>query len=378
MSSKIYSVDHDSFVSKISSQYSDVIGRKLGGSIVSVSDEWFAPADNLITAGVPIRQPGKFTSAGAWYDGWETRRHNTEEADWVIIKFGVASAKIIATEIDTAFFNGNHAPAITVEATYVAPDSYKTPQAEQEFLEKEAKWEEIVTKTECGPSQRHFFIRETGLTDKVYTHARLKQYPDGGITRFRLYGKPTAVLPSSPDQEIDLAHVANGGVAISFSDQHFGQVDNLLIPGRGTNMGDGWETKRSRESGHVDWVIVRLGIPGYVDRAVIDTAHFLGNFPQSITIEALDNSTQPDTQVTLSDSRWKSIVPQTKTGPNKIHQYVRKGESAPVASDAESGAEKADFQILQSEKDQLVTHVKLTIIPDGGVKRLRIYGRAKF
>lgn len=345
---------------------------------MSFSDEWFAAAENLITAGAPVREVGRFTPAGAWYDGWETRRHNTEPADWVIIKFGVASAQIIATEVDTAYFNGNHAPAITVEATYVPPASHASPEAEREYLEKEAKWDEIIAKTECGPSQRHFFIREDGITEKVYTHARLKQYPDGGIARFRLYGKPTAVLPSSPDQVIDLAHVANGGVATAFSDQHFGQVDNILIPGRGVDMSDGWETKRSREPGHVDWVIVRLGLPGYVDRVVIDTANFFGNFPQSVTVEALDNSGSPDSDVKVNDDRWKFIIAQTKAGPNQIHEYVRKGESAPVATDAEVEGPKAAFQVLTANKDELVTHVKLTIIPDGGVKRLRVYGRAKF
>lgn len=373
-----------------------MIGKKLGGSIISFSDEWFAAAENLITAGAPIRQPGKFTPAGAWYDGWETRRHNKEPADWVIIKLGVASAQIIATEIDTAFFNGNHAPAITVEATYIDPkilesSSYKT---EREFLEAPssssssgagAVWDTIIEKVECGPSQRHFFIRKDGLTNKVYTHVRLKQYPDGGIARFRLYGKPTAVLPSDPNQEIDLAHVANGGVAISFSDQHFGAVDNLLIPGRGKDMGDGWETKRSREPNHVDWVIVRLGLPGYVDRVVIDTAHFLGNFPQSITVEGLNNdktkSHEDDDDITLDDSRWKFLVPKAHAGPNKVHEYIREGENSAIISGTSSSdinGPKESFNALAVPKDEVFTHVKLTIIPDGGVKRLRIFGRAKF
>lgn len=350
----------------------DVIGHKLGGSIISFSDEWFAAAENLIAPNAPIRQIGKFTPAGAWYDGWETRRHNTEPADWVIIKLGVASAQLIATEIDTAFFNGNHAPAITVEATYLAP-SEKLEVSEREYLEKQANWDLVIDKTECGPSQRHFFVRKDGLTDKVYTHARIKMYPDGGIARFRLYGKPTAVKPTDPNEEVDLAHVANGGVAISFSDQHFGAVDNLLIPGRGKDMGDGWETKRSREQGHVDWVIVRLGLPGYLDRVVIDTAHFKGNFPQSITVEGLNSD---DDNITVDDARWKFVVPQAKTGPHKVHEYIREGEISFLTHvEAEN---KESYGVLQATKEQVYTHVKLTIIPDGGVKRLRVYGRVKF
>lgn len=357
----------------------DVIGRKLGGRVISFSDEWFAAADNLITPGAPVRQVGKFTPAGAWYDGWETRRHNTEEADWVIIKLGVASAQVVGVEVDTAYFNGNHAPAISVEGTFV--ESSIASDAEKEYLENKVAWEPIIAKTECGPSQRHFFVRKLGLTTNKYTHVRLRMYPDGGIARFRLYGKPSLVIskddPSTArNLELDLAHVANGGVATSFSDQHFGQVDNLLIPGRGVDMGDGWETKRSREAGHVDWVIVKLGMKGYVDRVVVDTAHFFGNYPQSITVEALKDDEADNDDVSADDERWKMIVPKTKTGPNQIHEYVRAGESGPAATDGESP--KAVFQVLESGKDQEVTHVKLTIIPDGGVKRLRVYGRVVF
>jgi allantoicase len=353
--STISVLSHDDFVAQISSKYTDVIGAKLGGKIISFSDEWFAEAKNLIQPSLPIRQVGKFTPAGAWYDGWETRRHNPEPADWVIIKLGVASATIIGTEIDTAFFNGNHAPAISVEGTFVADDK---------DLDS-AKWEEIIAQTECGPSQRHFFARAE-LTKAPYTHVRLKQYPDGGIARFRLYGKPIAVFPADLNEEIDLAHVSSGGIAVAFSDQHFGAVDNLLIPGRGKDMGDGWETKRSREPGHVDWVTVKLGAPGYVDRVVVDTAHFIGNYPQSITVHAINN---PDADPTNDDANWKLIIDKTKTGPHKIHEYIR--ANATSASSAADVTQK----VLTSGKDEVFTHVKLTIIPDGGVKRFRVFGR---
>ncbi|ODV96898.1 hypothetical protein PACTADRAFT_1483 [Pachysolen tannophilus NRRL Y-2460] len=105
------------FHDQIVCNHIDVIGEKLGGEIVEFSDEWFASAENLIKPKPPIRDPTKFVYSGAWYDGWETRRHNEEESDFVIIKMGVSSAKIIAAEIDTTFFNGNHAPFISVEAT---------------------------------------------------------------------------------------------------------------------------------------------------------------------------------------------------------------------------------------------------------------------
>ncbi|CAM9023813.1 unnamed protein product [Wickerhamomyces anomalus] len=282
------------FKDQVVSLYTDVVGEKVGGSIVNFSDEWFAAAENLIKPKAPIRDATKFVYSGAWYDGWETRRHNTEEADWVTIKFGV------------------------------------------------------IEKTECGPSQRHFFKRST-ITEKSYTHARLKQYPDGGIARFRLYGEVVPHLDSiKANSIIDLASVGFGGVAVKCSDQHFGSADNLLLPGRGHDMSDGWETKRSRQPGHVDWVIIKLGAKTNINEIVIDTAHFRGNFPQKIAIDGLSTN---EVIPTHDDSKWVSIIKPTKTTADKEHSFT-------------------DLENI----DQSYTHVKLTIIPDGGVKRVRVLG----
>lgn len=87
---------------------------------------------------------------------------------------------------------------------------------------------------------------------------RLNMHPDGGIARFRVFGTAVPVFPEDPEAVLDLAFVGNGGHAVSCSDQHFGTKDNLLLPGRGKDMGDGWETSRSRVEGHVDWVVVKL------------------------------------------------------------------------------------------------------------------------
>lgn len=213
----------------------DVIGSKLGGQVVSFSDEWFASAENLIQPTAPIRDPTRFVHSGAWYDGWETRRHNEMEYDWVIIKMGVAAAHIIGGEIDTAFFNGNHAPFVSIEALYDEGE-------EGNIVEDDSRWVEIVEKFECGPSQRHLSLEATALLKKGLL-IKLKMYPDGGIARFRLYGRVVPPELKTKDHIIDLAYVCNGAVALKYSDQHFGSVDNLLLPGRGHDMSDGWETK---------------------------------------------------------------------------------------------------------------------------------------
>lgn len=318
----------------------DVINARLNSKIVKFSDEWFAAAENLIKPSAPIYEK-KFVPTGAWYDGWETRRHNPEPSDWVIIKLGVSSANIIGAEVDTAFFTGNYAPAISVEGTFVTDES---------ALDS-AKWDEIIPQVECGPSNRFFWLREK-ITDKAYTHVRLQQYPDGGIARFRLYGTPVAVWPQDVNEIVDLAHVSNGGVAIKWSDAHFDTPANLLLPGRGVDMGDGWETARSRGKDHTDWAIIRLGSRGTIDNVVVDTAFFIGNYPQYITVEGV-NAKEGET--VDENSSWKPIVGKSKTGPDREHIYKRE-------------------ELQSSEKDQF-THVKLTMIPDGGVKRLRIFGR---
>src|SRR5687767_16003444 len=86
----------------------------------------------------------------------------------------------------------------------------------------------------------------------------------------------------------DLASERLGGRALLASDDFFAEKENLLEPGRGvfvpdkyTDRGkwmDGWESRRKRVPGH-DWCIIRLGVPGVVRAADIDTNHFLGNHP---------------------------------------------------------------------------------------------------
>ena len=69
-----------------------------------------------------------------------------------------------------------------------------------------------------------------------------------------------------------MSAIANGGRIAGFNDAHYGDPWVILIPGRGINMGDGWETRRRREPGH-DWILVRLGAPGVIERVEVDTAH---------------------------------------------------------------------------------------------------------
>ncbi|QDS71833.1 Allantoicase [Venturia effusa] len=323
----------------------DLLSKPLGSRILSCSDEWFAEASNLTTPTPPIRKPGVFVFAGAWYDGWETRRHNPEEFDWVVLRLGVSSGKVKGIGIDTTHFNGNHAPEIAVQGTFCADED------EEKLKRGFEGWETILDKKECGPSQRHAWLLPE-YTEKTYTHVRLLMYPDGGIARFRLYGAALPIFPQDVNEAFDLAATVNGGIAISCSDQHFGTKANLLLPGRGVDMGDGWETKRTRGE-HVDWVIVKLGTKGLIDKIVVDTAHFRGNFPQKVQVFALDweGSGSPK----ADDEGWVEVLGPQKTGPDVEHVF--------------EGA------LLRGVEGRGFGFVKLVIIPDGGVKRFRVFGR---
>jgi allantoicase len=99
----------------------------------------------------------------------------------------------------------------------------------------------------------------------------------------------------------------------------------------------------------VDWTIIKLGAPGYIRNFVVDTAHFRGNFPQKVAVEAIAWSGQGDPEAGAEG--WQEVVGPSKTGPDQEHDFA-------------CSAEQTVF-----------THVKLIMIPDGGVKRLRAFGK---
>ncbi|EFW98982.1 allantoicase [Grosmannia clavigera kw1407] len=330
----------------------DLVSAGLEGRVLAFSDQWFAEAANLLNPKAPVAGNGRMVYAGAWYDGWETRRHNTAPFDWVIIRLGVASGTVIGAEIDTAFFSGNEAPAISVEGCFREGGA----DADAEVVGwggSRGGWETILGRQPCGPKQRQAWQLDVPQLDRAYTHVRLNMYPDGGIARFRLFGHARPVFPADPAAVFDLAAAQNGAVAVACNNQHFGTKDNLLLPGRGADMADGWETARSRQPGHVDWAVIRLGAPGLVHRFVVDTAFFRGNFPQKVRVEALRWTPGPNDprEPAHDDPAWFIAVPDAKCGPDQEHDFAS-----------------------QLPASQVVTHVKLVLIPDGGVKRLRVFG----
>ncbi|GAA5823941.1 hypothetical protein JCM3770_004140 [Rhodotorula araucariae] len=315
----------------------------LGGSIVDTSDEFFCTASNLLKVPPSVSMKGQFGPNGALFDGWESRRHNPTY-DWTIIKLG-ALGEMVGCDIDTGHFSGNESPASGVWGAHV-------PEGET-ITEDSALWTPLLPITALGPAQRHLFLLPQ--TSAPVNHLKLTMHPDGGLGRFRAYGRVIpAPAPTHPTGEaVDLAYVLNGGTVTGESDQHFGRGGNLILPGRGVDMGDGWETKRSRGrlgTGKGDWVVVKLAEPGYVEWVDIDTLHFVGNFPNSAELFGISSSEECPS---YDDAGWTRILGNTKLGPHRQHFY----------------------QLAHPSKAW--THVRLDIHPDGGVKRLRLYGRPK-
>jgi allantoicase len=155
----------------------------------------------------------------------------------------------------------------------------------------------------------------------------------------------------------DLAGRALGGSVIYANDELFAERENLIKAGdpvfqphtfghKGQVM-DGWETRRRREAGS-DSAIVRLGCGGVVRRVVVDTSYFTGNYPPEVSVQACGAEGYPS-PTELDTAQWTTLVPRS----------------------AVAGDSRNTFEV---EPGRRATHVRLTIFPDGGVARLRVYG----
>lgn len=315
----------------------DLAAERLGGAVLFANDEFFAPKENLLKASQPIFIEGKYTDLGKWMDGWETRRRRTPGFDWCIVRLGLPGI-IRGVIVDTSFFRGNYPEQCSIEACTLDGQ----PTVEQ-LLDPQNQWVEILPLAQLkGDSQNPFELHH----EQRFTHLRLKIYPDGGVARLRVFGE---VVPDwdalARRDEIDLAAVEHGALVLSCSDMFFGHRHNLIMPGRALNMSDGWETKRRRGPGF-DWVVIKLACQGQVQRVEVDTSWFKGNFPDTCSLEACHATGN------LDAAEWQTLLEPAKLQAHTRHHYEK------------------ELKQLGS-----LTHVRFNIFPDGGVSRLRIFGR---
>lgn len=258
-------------------------------------------SDNVIRDEEPVWKQDEYTPFGKWMDGWESRRRRTEGHDWSVIELGIPGI-IRAIEVDTAFFTGNFSPKVSIFGVKDVDDLSAVSRlhelraasiaARPEFgrmglKATEEEWDTInKLKSEDWPVLVNLIPLGAGYEETRRTvfqipanigpirFLRLNMGPDGGIARIRVFGEvfiQPERLPSGCD--FDLAAIEHGGMAIACSNKHYGHPRNLIAPGRGNCMGDGWETARQPKRPAVyekgadglmvlpgyDWAILKLG-----------------------------------------------------------------------------------------------------------------------
>jgi allantoicase len=144
----------------------DLAAVENGGLVLSCSDMFFGHRHNLI-------MPGRAVNMS---DGWETKRRRGPGHDWVTIKLG-APGEIKRLEVDTSFFKGNFPESCLLEACQTVGDVLPAP----------ADWKQVLPRTKLQAHTRHYFEKEIDATGLV-SHVRFNIFPDGGVSRLRVYG----------------------------------------------------------------------------------------------------------------------------------------------------------------------------------------------
>lgn len=349
-----------------------------GGEIIFATDDYFATADNLIEDSEPVFIEDKYTEYGKWMDGWETRRKRIPGHDWCIIKL-VASCNIKGILVDTAFFKGNFAPRISLQGGNLTEKEKRflphrqsqmgtaSSNEENQLISQlnTESWPEIIPMTRLKPgfeqTRKNYFAVSA---DEVFSYIRVNIYPDAGMARLRVFGTGVPDLSKFNASDVfDLIAMENGGAIVSYSNAYFSHPKNLIKIGRATRAGDGWETMRRLDRPPIleedsngflkvpgsEWTIIKMSCSGIVSEVVIDILHFIGNAPYSVKIEGIISNSE----VTETTAKWETILHNQKLTANDDHFFK-----------ADKLAAAGPF-----------THVKITIFPDGGMSRFRVFGR---
>ena len=334
-------------------------------------------------------------------------------------------------EVDTAYFTGNHVPRISVQIGSFPGDEGKLWEKQfprggggqglcatiEEIKHAEAlfskinpsKWIDILPMTPLNPGYEETRYHSFDISPEISkhlryaTHIRVNYFPDGGVARLRLWADISKTQKSVLSQSklsdssdvfnnelIDVACSTNGGRGVGCSNRHYGVPENLIKPTTGKDMGDGWETARHPDrppvlqllprdvnsqglcdfSNLMDWCVLALGstCSDGIKQIIVDTKHFKGNFPESVMIEAcfcpptLKHMITSETEQKFLcrppgadfEVGWFEVLQRTKLSADKEHFF-------------------STDKISNSTKP--ATHVRVTIWPDGGLSRVRIFGK---
>jgi allantoicase len=305
----------------------DLASRRFGGTVMWATDELFAEKENLVNPWTPAHRAETFGPKGQVYDGWETRRHREPGDDQAILRLGLAGT-VTGVIVDTAFFKGNYPPFVSVEAASVPgyPSAAELTAAD---------WDVLVDRAPAAGHTENFY---TVNGSRRYTHVRLTQHPDGGVARLRVHGAPIPDPDLLDLDALDLAALENGALVTGCSNMFYSSPNNMLSPGLAAHQAEGWETARRRDGGN-DWVTFRLAGAGTVRFAELDTSNLKGNAPGWASISGRDTY-----------GEWVELLPKTRLQPDTRHRFA-----------LPDGPE--------------VMEARLDIYPDGGLARLRLFGR---
>jgi allantoicase len=314
----------------------DLACETVGGAAIACNDEFFAEKECLLREHPAVWKDHEYTDRGKWMDGWETRRRRTAGHDWCIVRLGLPGV-IRGVVVDTAFFRGNFPESCALSAAEI-DDPLDLAALDG------ATWTVILPRTKLeGDSKNAFAIHD----HQRFTHLKLEIFPDGGVARLRVHGDavPRWDKLRALGGPVDLAALANGAVVETCSDMFFGSRNNLIKPGPSRSMADGWETRRRRGPGN-DWAIIRLAAAGSIERLEIDTSHFKGNAPGRATVEGVHAPGVAADQL----AGWRMLL-GSPLQPHTRHVF--------------------DDELRRIGP---VTHLRLSVFPDGGVARLRAHG----
>lgn len=351
-------------------------------TIGKVSDQKFARAENLISRYLPVFDPELFCSQGKVMDSWETVRHNPAGVDYLDLEWP-SEVTFRYLQISTQFHDGNH------------PEFFSLMQW------KEEKFVPLVKNTQMkGHSLLCVDLEKPVTTKKI----RVSIFPDGGVSRLGLYkdlpvgeyaggteiyaletssGASTKSLSFLPLEEakwlrfkkpipkakkpmsipfqpgtipsglqsiggkiVNWASAANGAKVIRASNEHYGPANQVISPYPPLHMFDGLESARSREPGHFEEVDISLGKEAHLVRVDLDFHYFVNNNPNEIQVFA-SHSDRPE--------GWTSIVPRTRVKPYAGNVFT--------------------YSIAGVENKK-VDRIRVRVFPDGGINRIRVWGRA--
>ena len=337
--------------------------KLVGATVIDVSNELFARAENLFSDHLPKFDPELFGAQGKIMDSWETVRHNPQDLDYQIIELKEPSSFNYIL-LSTKYHSGNFSPSVNIEGKLNVNDA----------------WEEFLPITTL---QGHSEIRiKLDSLPKVYSRIKVNMYPDGGLTRLGLYQdlpdqEEKSFLPLkeakntvyhekipqtnkqlfikySPDQneikknwatiktgeEFNNASVALGAKILKATDEHYSPAVLVISPFSPINMFDGMESARSRIPGHFEEVIVELAQEAPATRIEMDFTYFVNNNPLDVAVDA------------LLDGRWVKLVEKTN-----VKAYAGK---------------QMAFSINETGK---IKQVRVRTYPCGGMNRFKVFSK---